>query len=107
MPPPESTVPPPVMPTMTGEHISVLRSAFPWATDDMPQLREVESLVRSIVSGDSVVVPRKSGAMRFAMECARYLTGEQIAAAAKAAGVQAFICNPDALPPDTSKRPKE
>ena len=31
---------------------------------------------------------------KFAMECCRYLNAEQIAAATKAAGGQAFICNP-------------
>jgi hypothetical protein len=72
----ESTVPPPVIPTMTKEHPAVIqaaRIAYQEANGGLPSvpgfegwqrytdrlLQEIESLLRSIVNGDSVVISRK------------------------------------------------
>jgi broad specificity phosphatase PhoE len=84
----ESTVPPPVIPTMTKEHPAVIqaaRIAYQEANGGLPSvpgfegwqrytdrlLQEIESLLRSIVNGDSVVVPRKA-----ILEAAQDLYGE-------------------------------
>jgi hypothetical protein len=63
---PESTVPPPVMPTMTKKHVEYSEflayggSAFQRGRDDWQLQWDIVAFVRSIVNGDSVVVPRKA-----------------------------------------------
>jgi hypothetical protein len=101
------------IPTMTDDHVqairasSILASAMP-VTEEL--IREVEALVRSIVSRDSVVVPRKAindsrnavdGAVSILTHAANPILG------ATGENLRGVLASMDGwLTPDTSKESK-
>jgi hypothetical protein len=95
----DSTVPPPVMPAMTQMHIHALENATVYAfSEHRRPLFETAQLVRSIVSGEIIPVPRKEieqveRGMMFKGMTAPYIEAREI--------LRRW------LTPDTSKESKE
>jgi hypothetical protein len=85
---------PPVMRPMTEKHVEVLNYWLKGAGlgSDTASIRDIESLVRSIVNGELVVVPRK--------ELERWMTDPYQSVAARKEQLMRW------LTPDTSKESK-